>query len=219
MILHRLKRSGLYLLIGVSCAGCFGGGAKKPDPPDTNAQVAEAGVLADQGQTAKALSLLDAAAKGDPASAKPWLKKAQIQFQTADYPSAIQSAEEAAKRDPADKEARSVAIVSALRIAIRGLVELRGQKDLGENAYAEAQRLSSVLKASLGTDTLVPAEDANAAGVTSPSSTVGAPGQPASIKRVAPAPPPRPVRTPPRKPDEPAKPANDPGADPFKDLH
>lgn len=152
------------MVSGGLLAGCAGTAAK-PGPTDVNTAIEQASSLAEAGQTAEALALLDAAATLDPSSAKPWLKRAQIEFQAANYAGAIHSAEQAKSRDPTDKDARSIAIVAALRIAIGGLAELRGSESMGGNAYAEAQRMAAVLKASLGTDTLVPAEDATASGL------------------------------------------------------
>ncbi len=133
----------------------------KPEPPpklDPEVAVEQANVLIASGQNAQAFGVLDQAARDNPVSGKPWLRKAQLQFEQADYPGAIVSAQEAVKRDPTSQEGRSVAVVASLRIAIRSLTELRGEQNLNSNAQAEAQRLASLLRESLSTDLLVPPE-------------------------------------------------------------
>ena len=116
-------------------------------PQELDQAIQQADALAANGQTGQAIALLDATMTLDPSAASPWIKKAQLHFQTGDYAAAIQSAEQAKSRDAGNQEARSIAIVSALRIAIGGLAELRGQQGMGDNAYAEAQRMAAVLKA------------------------------------------------------------------------
>lgn len=123
---------------------------------DAEAAVEQANNLIGSGQTSQAIVLLDQAAKDNPVSARPWLRRAQLQFDQSDYPAAIVSAEEAVKRDPANQEARSIAVVASLRIAIRSLTELRGEQNLNASAQAEAQRLASVLRESLSADLLLP---------------------------------------------------------------
>ncbi len=123
---------------------------------DADAAVEQANALIGSGQTSQAIDVLDQAAKDNPVSARPWLRRAQLQFEQSDYPAAIVSAEEAVKRDPASQEARSIAVVASLRIAIRSLTELRGEQNLNASAQAEAQRLALVLRESLSTELLLP---------------------------------------------------------------
>lgn len=212
----RLQRSNSLLLSMLCCCALVTGCANtagRLQASDLNSAIEQAGALAEGGQTAQAIELLDAAAGLDPSASRPWLKKAQIQFQAADYAAAIQSAEQAKSRDPSDKDARSIAIVAALRIAIGGLAELRGQEGLGDNAYAEAQRMAAVLKASLGTDTLVPADEAAASGlVSTPAAAAPEPKRKAATRTAA-----KPLRKPAAAPA--AEPPAGEASNPFKDLN
>jgi len=149
-------------LVTAALAGCA---TKPPVPPprlDPDVAIEQANTLVASGQNAQAFDLLDRAAHENPVSAKPWLRKAQIQFDQGDYPAAIVSAQEAVKRDSTSQEARSVAVVASLRIAIKSLTELRGEQNLNDSGQAEAQRLASILRESLSTELLVPPEPAAA---------------------------------------------------------
>lgn len=63
--------------------------------------------------------LLVAFAADNPAKAAPWVRIAQIRFGQSDYSLAIQAAEEALKRDPSNRQAKSVNAVGGLRLAAR----------------------------------------------------------------------------------------------------
>ncbi len=210
----RLPRLTLLLTALVSAGGVLVGCASmrgQLSPQELDQAIQQADALAANGQTGQAIALLDATMTLDPSAASPWIKKAQLHFQTGDYAAAIQSAEQAKSRDAGNQEARSIAIVSALRIAIGGLAELRGQQGMGDNAYAEAQRMTAVLKASLGTDVLVPAEQASASGlVPAPTAVVTEPRRKPAARS---------AQKPNKKPGAAAEtPSTEPG-NPFKDLN
>ncbi|MFX6250426.1 hypothetical protein ABTF88_20855, partial [Acinetobacter baumannii] len=69
----------------------------------------------------------------------------------------IVNAQEALKRDPADKVANSIVTVSGLRLATKSLGDLRSQNALNGSVKTEAQDLTKILRESLGENTLVPA--------------------------------------------------------------
>ena len=109
------------------------------------------------GDNERALALLDAGAKAYPASPQPWLKKAQLYFKAANYPSAILAAEETIQRDPVNEEAKSIALVSSLRIAVKYVSDLRGLNDVKGEAKPDAEQLARRLRDTLNATVLVPA--------------------------------------------------------------
>ena len=112
--------------------------------------------IAASGEKERAMALLDAAAKANPADARPWLKSAQMQFDVANYPSAILAAEEAFKRDPSNAEAKSLALVSSLRVAVKYVSDLRTNEKLQGGARSDAEQLAQSLRETLGAQVLVP---------------------------------------------------------------
>lgn len=110
-----------------------------------------------EGQKEKALQLLDASARANPASAEPWVKSAQIHFEASNYPMAIKSADEAMKRDPARRETKAIAVVASLRVAMSALAEMREDASLRGNTRQEAEQLARTLRETLSVEVLVPA--------------------------------------------------------------
>ena len=108
------------------------------------------------GDNERALALLDAGAKAYPTSPQPWLKKAQLYFKAANYPSAILAAEEAIQREPANEEAKAIALVSSLRIAVKYVSDLRALNDLKGDARPDAEQLARKLRDTLNATVLVP---------------------------------------------------------------
>jgi outer membrane protein assembly factor BamD (BamD/ComL family) len=115
------------------------------------------------GDNEKALALLDAGAKAYPTSPQPWLKKAQLYFKAANYPSAILAAEEAIQRDPANEEAKAIALVSSLRIAVKYVSDLRALNDLKGDVRPDAEQLARKLRDTLNATVLVPTATKDAA--------------------------------------------------------
>jgi hypothetical protein len=111
--------------------------------------------LLDQGQKEKGLAMLSAAARANPASADPWAKTAQAQFDAENYPASIVAADEAQKRDPTRKETKAIAVVASLRVAVRALTDMREDSALRGNTRSEAERLARMLRETLGQDVLV----------------------------------------------------------------
>ncbi|MFT3734387.1 MAG: hypothetical protein QM776_05110 [Rhodocyclaceae bacterium] len=108
------------------------------------------------GQKDKALQLLDASARANPAYSEPWVKAAQIHFEAGNYPMAIKSADEAMKRDPSRRETKAIAVVASLRVAMHALGEMREDASLRGNTRLEAEQLARTLRETLSVEVLVP---------------------------------------------------------------
>jgi predicted Zn-dependent protease len=119
--------------------------------------VAEADAAQKAGQTDKAVKLLKDATSAFPADKTPWVRLAQIRFDTENYGDAISNALEGLQRDPKDKVANSIVAVGGLRLSTKALNDLRTQNDLNGNVRSEAQGLAKILRESLGETVLVPA--------------------------------------------------------------
>lgn len=102
------------------------------------------------------MELLSASARANPASAMPWVKMAQVHFDADNYPSAIEAADEAMKRDPSRRDAKALAVVASLRVAVRALSDMSSDTSLRGNTRSEAERLARSLRETLGQDELVP---------------------------------------------------------------
>jgi tetratricopeptide (TPR) repeat protein len=148
------------LVIGaVLClAACAGNNTKPepPPPPTTEQLMSQADSAAAAGQREQALTLLDTAAKNDPTNKQPWLRTAQIQFDSGNYGQAIIAGQEALQRDPTDKTANSIITVSGLRVATRALAALRDQSNLTGSVRTEAETLARTMRENLGEDVLIP---------------------------------------------------------------
>jgi len=135
------------------------------------------------GDNEKALALLDAGAKAYPTSPQPWLKKAQLYFKASNYPSAILAAEETIQRDPANEEAKAIALVSSLRIAVKYVSDLRALNDVKGDVRPDAEQLARKLRDTLNATVLVPTGTKEAAAEPEP--------RPAPIRYRRPPPTPR----------------------------
>ena len=117
------------------------------------AQAEEAGKL---GQLDKAYAALSESAKANPTRKEPWLKSAQLSFESGNYGHAIVAAQEALQRDGTDRAAQSIVAVSALRLATRTLSDMVRQDRLNGSVRTEAETLAKSLRDSLGETILVP---------------------------------------------------------------
>ncbi|MFC5512725.1 tetratricopeptide repeat protein [Massilia jejuensis] len=115
---------------------------------------ADAAVAAGQGE--QAFKLLKSASQAFPADKTPWVRMAQMRFDSKDYGEAIVNALEAIERDPDDTMANSIAAVSGLRVSSKSLAELTRKNRLSGNVKTEAEELARLLRTSLGEDVLVP---------------------------------------------------------------
>ena len=204
-------KSGLLLAaLGMSLQACTTtsntpAGQKGASPEAFNHAMAEGNAAVQASDLVKAHAAFDQAAKADPASKQPWLRKAQIALDASDFGLAIQASQEVTQRDGADVTAKSIVAVAGLRAASQALRSLRQNNAVNGSTRGEAETLARTIREALGEETLVP---------------------------VAPARPPRPVvrAAPPHSPASPSggaatgRPAPGPGAasgsasDPFSNL-
>lgn len=144
-------------VIGVcGCSSVGGGDQNKIRDMPIEAVVGSSDRAVASGDNEKALALLDSGAKAYPTSPLPWLKKAQIYFNAGNYPSAILAAEEAIQREPRNEEAKSIALVSSLRIAVKYVSDLRALNDLKGDVRPDAEQLARKLRDTLNATVLVP---------------------------------------------------------------
>jgi predicted Zn-dependent protease len=115
---------------------------------------ADAAVLA--GQNDKAYAILKKAGGSFPTDKTPWVRMAQMHFDSTNYGEAIVDALEALERDPDDTLANSIVAVSGLRVTSKALADLSQKNNLTGNVRTEAQDLAKLLRASLNEDVLVP---------------------------------------------------------------
>lgn len=170
--MHVRKLNSVYFVLLASLLGACAAPVKTPEPAKVTLEsaVTEANSAQAAGQTEQALSLFKDAANKFPTDKTPWLRIAQIKFDSASYGEAIINALEALQRDPTDKIANSIVTVSGLRLATKSLADLRTQNALSGTVKNEAQDLAKLLRENLGETVLVPAPL-----VTSPRPRVSAP--------------------------------------------
>ncbi len=161
------------LLLSYALAGCA---AKlKPGETDSNVKVPELATLMTQaGATEKsdtksaAIIQYEEAAKLYPTSKMPWVRIAQIQYESLNYGEAIVAAQQAVARDGKDKVAQSILSVSGLRVSTKALAELGRQNELEGSVKTEAQNLAKLIRESLGEQVLVPVISPAASRLSSP---------------------------------------------------
>ena len=108
------------------------------------------------GAKVRAQKLLEDATKTHPADKQPWLKLAQLYFDQGSYAQAVTAGQEALARDAGNQEARSIVLVSSLRIAAKSLAEMSQLNQLSGDARSEAKKVATILRENLGEEVLVP---------------------------------------------------------------
>jgi tetratricopeptide (TPR) repeat protein len=111
-----------------------------------------------KGRRDQAIALLNQAAKESPTNVAPWLKIANIWFDESNYASSILAANEALARDGNNQEAKSLLVVSGLRVAAKAVQGLVPHNPVNTNARQEAENLTKSLRQALGEKVLVPVE-------------------------------------------------------------
>jgi len=155
----------IFSLLSLLCAvflitACAGGPVKNaaPNPQifEHNMEAAEA--LAVAGQPDRAIAAYAVLAKENPIRKEPWIQIAKLRFEEKNYGHAIIAAEEVLQRDFSDKQAKSILVVSGLRVATQSLALLRPSEDkeLVVDAQGDARALVKVLRENLGTSVLFP---------------------------------------------------------------
>lgn len=139
-------------------SGCASSGpaavAAKP-APTVAAAMAEADAAVMAGQNDKAYTILRSASASFPTEKTPWVRMAQMRFDSANYGEAIANALEALERDPDDTLANSIVAVSGLRVTSKALADLSEKNNLTGNVRTEAQELAKLLRANLNESELV----------------------------------------------------------------
>jgi antitoxin (DNA-binding transcriptional repressor) of toxin-antitoxin stability system len=151
----RLMPSLVCAAILTACAssGPPSGPAKPPSTMAAAMADVDGAVMA--GQTDKAYALLKSAGASFPTDKTPWVRMAQMRFDSTDYGEAIVNAVEALERDPDDTLANSIVAVSGLRVTSKALADLSQKNNLSGNVRTEAQELAKLLRSSLGEEVLV----------------------------------------------------------------
>jgi len=155
MMFTRLMPAMACVALLAACASP-GEGAATAKPATMEASMAAVDTAVAAGQADKAYALLHGAARAFPTDKTPWVRMAQMRFDSKNYGQAIVDALEAVERDPDDTMANSIAAVSGLRVSSKALAELTRKSKLSGNVKTEAEELAKLLRTSLGEDVLVP---------------------------------------------------------------
>ncbi len=153
------KRSGLAAVrilvasaIVASLAACATSGATQAPPVVTyDSLMGTAESQLTSANFAGALQSFESAAKSDPTRKEPWVRLAQLHFDTGNYGRAIVASEEVLLRDPTDKVAESVLTLGGFRIATQSLQRLQSSGALtSEAAQREARELAEMMRETMG---------------------------------------------------------------------
>jgi predicted Zn-dependent protease len=180
MIYQRLIPALVCAALMSACA-TDGSGAGASRAPTLAAAMSQADAAVMAGQNDKAFTILKNASSTFPTEKMPWLRMAQMRFDTNNYGDAIVHAQEALQRDPDDTLANSILAVSGLRVSSKALADLSQKNNLTGSVRNEAQDLAKLLRDALGEKDLVPSATTRAI----------AAGKGAAHHPAAPPPPPR----------------------------
>jgi hypothetical protein len=160
-----------------ACASTGAGSGSKG--PTVAAAMADADAAVMAGQNDKAYGILRLASSAFPTEKTPWLRMAQMRFDSGNYGEAIVDALEALERDPDDTLANSIVAVSGLRVTSTALADLSRKNNITGNVRTEAQDLAKLLRSSLGEEVLVPGAARTASKSTPRTRTISSPPSPA----------------------------------------
>jgi predicted Zn-dependent protease len=164
MMFNRLMPGVVCLVMLGGCASSGqGSGAASAKPATVAAAMSDADAAVLAGQTDKAYTILKDATSAFPTDKTPWLRMAQMRFDSTNYGEAIVDALEALQRDPDDTLANSIVAVSGLRVTSKALVDLSQKNNITGNVRSEAQELARLLRTSLGEEVLVQSGGARSA--------------------------------------------------------
>ena len=151
-----MSRMAAVLLAAAFLAACATGGRKgEPAAVSYDALMSTAESQVTASRFTEALGTFEAAAKADPTRKEPWIRLAQLNFDTGHFGRAIVAAEEALQRDPTDKVAESVLTVGGFRVAAQSLQRLQSSGALtGDAAQREARQLVSAMRDTMGSEIL-----------------------------------------------------------------
>lgn len=156
-MLKRLMPCVVCVAILSACAsGGQGSGAPAKAPATIAGALEQADAALLAGQRDKAYAILKGAGGAFPTEKTPWLRMAQMRYDSNNYGEAIVNALEALARDPDDTLANSIVAVSGLRVSSKALADLTQKNNLSGSVRNEAQDLAKLLRTSLGEEVLVP---------------------------------------------------------------
>lgn len=155
-IRNRVLGGALVLVSVLSMAGCASTGGSGESVNIGQELVKEAQQAVSSGARLRAQSLLEEATRSNPTDKQPWIKLAQLHFEQGRYAQAITAGQEALARDSANLDARSIVLVSSLRIAAKSLEELSASNQLAGDTRIEARKVTHLLRETLGETVLVP---------------------------------------------------------------
>jgi hypothetical protein len=155
MKFQRLMPSLVCIAILSACASTGQGSGSAKPATTMAAAMAEVDAAVMAGQNDKAYALLKGAGTTFPTDKTPWVRMAQMRFDSTDYGEAIVNALEALERDPDDTLANSIVAVSGLRVTSKALADLSQKNNLSGNVRTEAQELAKLLRTSLNEEVLV----------------------------------------------------------------
>lgn len=146
---------GAALLSACASSGPTVPAAAPKAAPTIAAAMAEVDAAVLAGQNDKAYAILKQAGSRFPTDKTPWVRMAQMRFDSTNYGEAIVNAQEALERDPDDTLANSIVAVSGLRVTSKALADLSHKNNLNGNVRTEAQELAKLLRTSLNEEVLV----------------------------------------------------------------
>ena len=147
----------LVVLTGCAMPPKSGEVDPKAKVPELATLMSQAGTTEKSGTKAAAIGQYEEAAKLYPSSKLPWVRIAQMQYESLNYGEAIVAAQQAVARDGKDKVAQSILSVSGLRVSSKALADLSRQNEVDGSVKLEAQNLARLIRESLGERVLVPA--------------------------------------------------------------
>lgn len=156
-IRNRLLGGAIALFASQLMIGCASTGSSSQASNMGQELVREAQQAVTSGARTRAQNLLAEATRSNPADKQPWIKLAQLHFEQGQYAQAITAGQEVLARDAANLDARSIVLVSSLRIAAKSLEELRASNQLAGDTRTEARKVTHLLRETLGETVLVPA--------------------------------------------------------------
>lgn len=204
---------GIFILLSAQLMfGCAGTGTSGQSSTGGQELIREAQHAVASGARQRAQILLEEATRTNPTDKQPWIKLAQLHFEQGRYAQAITAGQEVLARDSANLDARSIVLVSSLRVAAKSLEELSASNQLAGDTRTEARKVTHLLRETLGETVLVPANKSAASAEHKGDDEPEAVQKP-HVKRTA-----RPARSKPEAP-KPATASSSAGdSDPFRSL-
>lgn len=146
-----------WMALPLFMAGCANTGGPGQQANMGQELLKEAQQAVASGARTRAQNLLEEATRSNPTDKQPWIKLAQLHFEQNQYAQAITAGQEVLSRDSSNLDARSIVLVSSLRIAAKSLEELSISNQLAGDTKTEARKVTHMLRETLGETVLVPA--------------------------------------------------------------